>query len=102
HRLLNLGDYVVGINGGLGGAVAASQNRPELVDAMVLTSLMGYRYVKENRQGTLPLMPEFMGISPETAAAVYDRTVSAYSDGRGSAAARAEIVEHAAAVVKPP
>jgi hypothetical protein len=67
----------------------------------VLTSLMGLRYVKENRAGTIALMPEFVGLSADTAAEVYDRTVSAYSDGRSTAAARAEIVEHAAAIVKP-
>jgi ABC-type nitrate/sulfonate/bicarbonate transport system substrate-binding protein len=101
HRLLNLGDYVVGLNGGLGTAAASLQSRPEMVDAMVLTSLMGLRYVKENRAGTIPLMPEFVGLNADTAAEVYDRTVGAYSDGRSTPAARTEIVEHAAAIVKP-
>jgi ABC-type nitrate/sulfonate/bicarbonate transport system substrate-binding protein len=101
HRLFDLGDYVVGLNGGLGTATASLQSRSELVDAMVLTSLMGLRYVKENRAGTLPLMPEFVGLNPDTGAVVYDRTVSAYSDGRSTPAARTEILEHAAAIMKP-
>jgi NitT/TauT family transport system substrate-binding protein len=101
HRLLRLGDSVVGINGGLGVTTAALQAKPELVDAVVATALMGYRYVRENREGTLPLMMSYFEVDAETAALIYDNNRHAYSDGASTEAIRGEITQHAADVLQP-
>jgi ABC-type nitrate/sulfonate/bicarbonate transport system substrate-binding protein len=104
HRLINLGDHVVGINGGLGASRELLQAKPELVDAMVTASLMGFRYVLENREGTLPVIMDYGQVDAETAARLYDTMVKSYSDGPGksSPATRAEIVQQAAELLDIP
>lgn len=96
RRLLDLGDYAVGINGGLGTTTALLETQPDLAERVATTALMGLRYIKENREGTLPLMQAFMDLDAETAALVYDRTAGSYSDGASTAETRAEIARHAA------
>jgi len=100
HKLLDLGDYAVGINGGLGAATALVQAQPDLVDDVVTTTLMGLRYIRENRAGTIPLIQSFLDTDAETAALIYDRTVHAYSDGASTPETRAEIARHAAEVLQ--
>ncbi len=102
HRLLNMGDYVVGINGGLGAATALLQARPELVDAVVTASLMGLRYLHGNRDGTVATIASYLDVDRALAERLYDSNVRAYTDdGRSTPESRAEIVEHAVEVVKP-
>jgi len=100
HKLLDLGDYVVGINGGLGTTTALLQTQPDLVDDVVATALMGLRYIRENRAGTIALLQTFLDTDAETAALIYDRTVHAYSDGASTLETRAEIARHAAEVLQ--
>jgi ABC-type nitrate/sulfonate/bicarbonate transport system substrate-binding protein len=100
HRVLNLGDYVVGINGGLGATTALVQAKPAVVDGMVTALLMAVRYLKENRDGSLPLIMSYMEVDADTAAAIYDRSVGVFGDGMSTPAARAEIVQHAAEALK--
>jgi len=69
HRLLSLGDYVVGINGGLGATTTLLQAKPALVDGMVTAVLMAVRSLRENREGTLPLIMSYMDVDADTAAA---------------------------------
>jgi NitT/TauT family transport system substrate-binding protein len=100
HRLLNLADYVVGINGGLGATTTLVQAKPAVVEGMVTTVLMAVRYLKENREGTLPLIMSYMEVDAATAATIYDRSVGVFGDGMSTPAARAEIVQHAAEALK--
>jgi ABC-type nitrate/sulfonate/bicarbonate transport system substrate-binding protein len=102
HKLLNLGDYAVGINGGLGTTTARLQAAPAIVDGMGAASLMGLRYVVENREGTLPLIQEYLQVDAPTAARIYDDNRQAYSDGKSTRETRREIVEHAAESLKLP
>ncbi|HEY7061603.1 MAG TPA: ABC transporter substrate-binding protein [Chloroflexota bacterium] len=96
RRLLDLGDYAVGINGGLGTTTAVLDSKPDLVDRVVATALMGLGYVKAQRAGTLPIMETFMDVDADTAAQVYDRTVSSYGDGGSTPEVRTEIARMAA------
>ena len=100
HRLLSLGDHVVGINGALGATTALVQAKPAVVDGMVTALLMAVRYLRENREGTLPLIMSYMDVDADTAAAIYDRSVGVFGDGLSTPAARAEIVQHAAEALK--
>ena len=104
HRLLNLGDYVVGMNGGLGVATTLLQTKPDVVDAMVTASLMGFKYMLENREGTLPVIMEIAEVDVESAGHIYDTMIKAYSDGPGKSTptTRAEIVRQAAQLLQVP
>lgn len=106
HRLLNLGDYVVGINGGLATAAPLVQSKPAVVDAMVLASLMSFHYLLQERAGTLPVIADYAQVDLETAGRLYDTMRPTFSDGpgRSTPATRAEIVQYAAELlgVAPP
>ncbi len=100
NKILRLGDYVVGINGGLGVSTALLQSKPAIVDNLVTASLMGLRTVKENRAATLPLIMSYLNVDAGDAAIIYDNNVQAFSDGRSSPASRAEMVAAAVAALK--
>ena len=102
RRVLKLGDYVAGINGGLGVSASLLKSKPDVVDGLVTAGLMGLRYLKENREGTLPLIMSYLSVDARDAGFVYDTTVQAFSDGRSSPPGRAEMIAAAAAALKSP
>jgi NitT/TauT family transport system substrate-binding protein len=69
--------------GGLAASTAKLESQPNQVTRMVRATLKSLQYVHENRAGTIEVIQREFDLSPEDAAASYDRVVSSVSpDGR--------------------
>lgn len=65
------------------GLIASSKKlkeRPDQVRHVIKASIKANRYIRQNRDGALPVMAEWLKIDKETAAATYDSSVKTFSE----------------------
>jgi ABC-type nitrate/sulfonate/bicarbonate transport system substrate-binding protein len=59
------------------------KERPDEIKRVIKAGIKANRYIRQNRDGTLPVMAEWLKIDKEMAAATYDSTVKTFSDDLG-------------------
>ena len=65
---------------GLVASVSKIKERPDEIKRAIKAGIKANRYIRQNRDGTLPVMAEWLKIDKEIAAATYDSSVKTYSD----------------------
>jgi ABC-type nitrate/sulfonate/bicarbonate transport system substrate-binding protein len=56
------------------------QERPDEIKRAIKAGIKANRYIRQNRDGTLPVMAEWLKIDKEMASATYDSSVKTYSE----------------------
>jgi ABC-type nitrate/sulfonate/bicarbonate transport system substrate-binding protein len=56
------------------------KERPDEVKRVIKAGIKANRYFRQNREGTIQVMMEWMKIDKETATATYDSALKAFSD----------------------
>ena len=56
------------------------KERPDEIRRVIKASIKANRYIRQNRDGTLPVMAEWLKIDNEMAAATYDSSVKTFSE----------------------
>jgi NitT/TauT family transport system substrate-binding protein len=67
----------------LSGLIASAkkiQERPDEIKRVIKAGIKANRYIRQNRDGTLSIMAEWLKIDKEMAAATYDSSVKTYSE----------------------
>lgn len=59
------------------------KERPDEIKRVIKAGIKANRYIRQNRDGTLPVMTEWLKIDKEMAAATYDSTVKTFSEDLG-------------------
>ena len=59
------------------------KERPDEVKRVIKAGIKANRYIRENRDGTLPVMVEWLKIDKEMATATYDSSLKSFSDDLG-------------------
>lgn len=59
------------------------KERPDEVKRVIKAGIKANRYIRENRDGTLPVMAEWLKIDKEMATATYDSSLKSFSDDLG-------------------
>jgi NitT/TauT family transport system substrate-binding protein len=59
------------------------KERPDEVKRVIKATIKANRYIRQNRDGTLPIMIEWLKIDKEMAAATYESSVKSFSDDLG-------------------
>ena len=59
------------------------KERPDEIKRVIKAGIKANRYIRQNRDGTLPVMAEWLKIDKEMAAATYDSTVKTFSADLG-------------------
>jgi NitT/TauT family transport system substrate-binding protein len=59
------------------------QERPDEIKRTIKAGIKASRYIRRNRDGTIPVMAEWLKIDKEMAAATYDSSVKTYSEDLG-------------------
>ena len=59
------------------------KERPDEVKRVIKAGIRANRYIRENRDGTLPVMVEWLKIDKEMATATYDSSLKSFSDDLG-------------------
>jgi ABC-type nitrate/sulfonate/bicarbonate transport system substrate-binding protein len=59
------------------------KERPDEIKRVIKAGIKANRYIRQNRDGTLPIMAEWLKIDKEMAAATYDSTVKTFSADLG-------------------
>ena len=70
----------------LSGLIASAKKlkeRPEEIKRVIKAGIKANRYIRQNRDGTLPVMTDWLKIDKEMAAATYDSTVKTFSEDLG-------------------
>jgi ABC-type nitrate/sulfonate/bicarbonate transport system substrate-binding protein len=80
QTLLRLDEVAPLPESGLTTSLDIIQNRPDLVRRVLRALVRSLQYAKADREGTLPSLQQFMGVSRELAEQAYDGVVAAYSD----------------------
>ena len=65
---------------GLIASVKKIKERPDEVTRVIKAGIKANRYIRENRDGTLPVMVEWLKINKEMATATYDSSLKSFSD----------------------
>ena len=65
---------------GLVASTKKIKERPDEIRRAIRASIKANRYIRQNREGALPIMAEWLKIDSEMAAATYDSTVKAFSE----------------------
>jgi ABC-type nitrate/sulfonate/bicarbonate transport system substrate-binding protein len=68
---------------GLIASVKKIKERPDEVTRVIKAGIKANRYIRENRDGTLPVMVEWLKIDREMATATYDSSLKSFSDDLG-------------------
>jgi ABC-type nitrate/sulfonate/bicarbonate transport system substrate-binding protein len=73
-----------------------SQSEPSQVERFLRGTYKGFRYIRENRAGTLPLVARYLRVSDGLAAKAYDQVVrpAMTQDGTLNQETQAKAVEH--------
>ncbi len=56
------------------------KERPDEIRGVIKAGIKANRYIRENRDGTLPVMVEWLKIDREMATATYDSSLKSFSD----------------------
>ncbi len=64
-------------------SVKKLKERPDEIRRVIKAGIKANRYIRQNRDGTLPVMTEWLKIDKEMAAATYDSTVKTFSEDLG-------------------
>ena len=70
----------------LSGLIVSAKNlkeRPDEIKRVIKAGIKANRYIRQNRDGTLPVMAQWLKIDKEMAAATYDSTVKTFSGDLG-------------------
>ena len=59
------------------------KERPDEIKRVIKAGIKANRYIRENRDGTLPVMVEWLKIDREMATATYDSSLKSFSDDLG-------------------
>jgi NitT/TauT family transport system substrate-binding protein len=59
------------------------KERPDEIKRVIKAGIKANRYIRQNRDGTLPIMAEWLKIDKEMAAATYESSVTSFSDNLG-------------------
>jgi ABC-type nitrate/sulfonate/bicarbonate transport system substrate-binding protein len=59
------------------------KERPDEIRRVIKAGIKANRYIRENRDGTLPVMMEWLKIDKEMATATYDSSLKSFSDDLG-------------------
>ena len=59
------------------------KERPDEIRRVIKAGIKANRYIRENRNGTLPVMMEWLKIDKEMATATYDSSLKSFSDDLG-------------------
>jgi NitT/TauT family transport system substrate-binding protein len=65
---------------GLVASTKKIKERPDEIRRAIRAGIKANRYIRQNRNGTLPIMAEWLKIDSEMAAATYDSTVKSFSE----------------------
>lgn len=65
---------------GLVASVRAIKEKPEQIKRVIKAGIKASRYIRQNREGTLPVMMEFLKIDKETASVTYDSVWKAFTE----------------------
>lgn len=68
---------------GIVASVKKIKERPDEVRRVIKAGIKANRYIRENRDGTLPVMVEWLKIDKEMATATYDSSLKSFSDDLG-------------------
>lgn len=68
---------------GLVASAKKIKERPDEVKRVIKATIKANRYIRQNRDGSLPIMIEWLKIDKELAAATYDSSVKSFSDDLG-------------------
>jgi ABC-type nitrate/sulfonate/bicarbonate transport system substrate-binding protein len=80
QTLLRLDEVAPLPESGLTTSLEVLQNRPDLVRRVLRALVRALQYAKTDREGSIPSLQAFMGVSREQAEQAYDGVVAAYSD----------------------
>jgi NitT/TauT family transport system substrate-binding protein len=82
HSLFNFINEVGALQGGVAVNNPFLNERRELARHFLAATAKGLRFFKSDRSGTVKIMTKYMSLNPETAARVYDESISSFvSDG---------------------
>jgi ABC-type nitrate/sulfonate/bicarbonate transport system substrate-binding protein len=65
---------------GLVASVRAIKEKPDQIKRVTKTGIKASRYIRQNREGTLPVMTEFLKIDKEIASVTYDSVWKAFTE----------------------
>src|SRR6185295_14135954 len=65
---------------GLVASVKAIKEKPDQIKRVIKAGIKASRYIRQNREGTLPVMMEFLKIDKEIAAVTYDSVWKAFTE----------------------
>jgi NitT/TauT family transport system substrate-binding protein len=65
---------------GLVASVRAIKEKPDQIKRVIKAGIKASRYIRQNREGTLPVMTEFLKIDKEIAAVTYDSVWKAFTE----------------------
>lgn len=93
RELMFLGDKVEALSGGVAATVKYLQARPQTAQRFITATLKGQKAYTADREGSLPYMVKYMGVSEQVARNLYDATIAVFTpDGiRDEAFMRNEI-----------
>jgi len=78
-----LGDLAPGLTGGIATTEKMIREHPDTVRALLRAHVKAHRFLLENRDGMIPIMSRFLGLSMNDAAQSYDTTVRPYYNTTG-------------------
>jgi NitT/TauT family transport system substrate-binding protein len=81
-----LGDLAPGLTGGVATTEKMTREHPDKVRAALRAQVKAHRFLLENREGMIPIMSQFLGLSPKDATQSYDTTVYPYYSRVGTVA----------------
>lgn len=66
-------------NGGLTASVKKIKERPDEIKRMIKAGIKATRYIRQNREGTIQVMMDWLKTDKEMATAIYENTAKAFS-----------------------
>jgi NitT/TauT family transport system substrate-binding protein len=79
-RIINFADVIDLPISGVSVTENKLVNHRQQVKRVIRAVLKGTRFMRENREATLQLMADFLGISPSQAATAYDTSIQSFTD----------------------
>jgi ABC-type nitrate/sulfonate/bicarbonate transport system substrate-binding protein len=80
NRLLYLGDIIDLPLSGIGVTDEKIVKDREQIKKVIRASLKGTRFMKQNREETLRMLTDYLGITPGQAAKTYDSSIQSFTD----------------------
>jgi NitT/TauT family transport system substrate-binding protein len=79
-----LGDYALGLTGGIATTDKMTRTRPDALRALLRAHAKAHRFILENRAEAIPIIGRFLNLSERDAAQSYDTTILPYYGKTGA------------------